>query len=241
MDKKPFLNGEIIISLLHELDDLANEPCRIIICGGACAIVAHGLNRLTGDIDIFEPIPKTHDFYKHLKKIEEEHGFDSAWFNEGAKGFSDCLNPNYKKRLIPIDKDFKNLSVFAISKADLITMKLCAWREPDREDIISLGIKNEEMKIIKENVTYMQNNRPGSAEKALRAMTELGLIKSEPLKADYVSNLAELIQFYKEQTGKEASIEEIRQWKNRESYNLSFSSVARSFVKGKDFNKGMDI
>jgi len=38
MDNKKQLSGEKIISLLQELNALVNEPCRIIICGGASAI-----------------------------------------------------------------------------------------------------------------------------------------------------------------------------------------------------------
>ena len=41
------LSGSKIISLLKELDRHVTEPCRIIICGGAAAIVGYGMNRFT--------------------------------------------------------------------------------------------------------------------------------------------------------------------------------------------------
>jgi len=237
MDKKPVLSGEKIISLLHELGALIKEPCRIIICGGAAAIVAHGLKRLTGDIDTFEPIPKVHDFYAKIKKIEEEHGLDAAWFNEGAKGYIDCLSANFKKRLISVDKGFNHLEVFAISKPDLITMKICAWRESDKDDIQSLGVGPEDLKIIAENIAHMRVLKPETADKAERVLGELGLVKMEPISAEKVSNLAELIQFYKEQTGRDALLEEIRTWKDRVSDGLRFSSLAKSLVKSKTEKK----
>lgn len=240
MSTKTPMDSNKIVSLLNDLDNLVNEHFRIIICGGAAAIIAHGLKRLTGDIDTFEPIPKSHSFYNKIKQIEETNGLDSAWFNESAKGFSDCLSLNYKNRLIPIDKGFKFLEVYAISKADLITMKLCAWRESDKEDILNLGITEEDMKIINENIAFMRTNRLVLAEKALRVLGELGLIKTEPLTADKVSNLAELIQFYKDQTDDDASVEKIRKWKDIVSDGLRFSHIARS-IKGKDIEKGMDI
>lgn len=242
MDKKQTLNGDTIVSLLLELDSLVKEPCRIIICGGAAAIVAHGLDRMTGDIDTFEPIPKTHDFYQHIKRIGEEHGLDPAWFNEGAKGFSDCLDRRYKDRLVPIDRGFKNLSVYAIAKADFITMKICAWREPDKDDITRIGVTKEDMVIIEENIAYLHGRRPDLADKATRVLSELGLKTAVPLTAEKVSNLAELVQYYKEQTGRDASIEEMRKWKDRVSDGLRFSSLARTIGnKSKDLGKGMDI
>jgi hypothetical protein len=240
MQIKQDLNGDKIISLLHELDNLLNEPCTIILCGGASAIVAHGLKRLTGDIDIFEPIPKTHGFYNHIKRIEQEHGLDPTWFNESAKGFSGCLNPGFKDRIIPVGSDFKNLSVYAISKADFITMKICAWREPDKDDITSVGVTNEDMIIIDENIAYLQKRRPDLADKALRVLSELGLKQADPLTPEKISNFAELIQFFKEQTGKDASVEEIKKWKERVSDGLRISNLARAIIKGKEISKGMD-
>ena len=53
------LNGLKIISLLKDLDRSIAEPCRIVICGGAAAIVGYGIKRITGDIDILEPFPES--------------------------------------------------------------------------------------------------------------------------------------------------------------------------------------
>ncbi len=79
------LNGSKIISLLKDLDRLVAEPCRIIICGGAAAIVGYGMKRLTGDIDILEPFPKSDSFYKAVKDLSKSHGLDPKWINDGAK------------------------------------------------------------------------------------------------------------------------------------------------------------
>jgi hypothetical protein len=70
------LNGSRIVALLKELDSHVAEPCRIIICGGAAAIVGYGMKRLTGDIDILEPIPKSESFYKAVKDLSKSHGLD---------------------------------------------------------------------------------------------------------------------------------------------------------------------
>jgi hypothetical protein len=52
----------VIGILLKGLDNHVAEPCRIIICGEAAAIVGYGMKRLTGDIDTLEPVPKSDSF-----------------------------------------------------------------------------------------------------------------------------------------------------------------------------------
>lgn len=231
MNKKQTLNGKKIIALLRELDKRINAPCRIIICGGAAAIVAYGLKRLTGDIDTFEPVPKSPDFYKQIKKIEEAHGLDPGWFNESAKGFSDCLSPGYKKRLIPINRGFKNLEVYAIAQADFITMKACAWREADKDDISSMAVTKQDMAIIDENISSMHKIRPDLADKAVRVLSELGLKKAEMPQAAAIATLAELIQFFRERTGKDAPLEEIKGWRDEIRAGAAPSSLAKAICR----------
>jgi hypothetical protein len=151
------LNGSEIVSLLQDLDRNIAEPCRIIICGGAAAIVGYGMKRLTGDIDILEPCPKSESFYKGVKDLSESHGLDPKWINDGIKGFVDCLSQDYQERLIPLSSGFVNLEVFIISKPDFITMKICAWREADKQDVTAIGISKEDLPIIHANLAYVLN------------------------------------------------------------------------------------
>lgn len=227
------LNGSKIISLLKELDSHVAEPCRIVICGGAAAIVGYGMKRLTGDIDILEPIPKSESFYKAVKDISKSHGLDPKWINDGAKGFLDDLSPDFQKRLIPLNEEFENLHVFIISKPDLITMKICAWREADKADIEALGISKEDLTIINSNLAHVEKHSPDRAHKAHLVLSELGVQKLRILKAAEVTSLAELIQYYRQHEKKEAPIEEIRTWKQEIEKGIKPSSLAQSILEGK--------
>jgi hypothetical protein len=237
------LNQSRIIMLLQDLDKEIKEHCRIVICGGAAAIVGYGLKRATGDIDIFEPIPKSSGFYNAVSQISEMQGLDEKWINDGVKGFSDYLSPSYKNRLIPLNEGFENMEVFIISKADFITMKVCAWRESDKADVESLGISESDASIIKENLTYLENHSPDKAQKAMLVLTELGIHKAEPIKADNIKNLAELIQFIGQSRGQEPSIDEIRNWKDKMDLGVKPSSIAKTLSPSKVKNNanGMDI
>jgi len=214
------------------------------ICGGAAAIVGYGMKRLTGDIDILEPCPKSESFYRAVKDLSESHGLDPKWINDGTKGFVDYLSPDYQKRLMPLSAGFANLDVFIIGKPDFITMKICAWREADKEDVKALGISKEDLTIINANLAYVAKHSPDRAHKAHLVLSELGVQEVRSLKAEDVSSLAELIQFYRQHEKKEASIEEIRKWKYEIGRGLKPSFLAKSISEGKqreDPSMDMDI
>jgi hypothetical protein len=230
------LNGSKIVSLLKALDRSIHEPCKIIICGGAAAIVGYGMKRFTGDIDILEPQPKSESFYKAVKELSKSHNLDPKWINDGVKGFLDDLSPDYQKRLLPLSEGFENLEVFIISKPDLITMKICAWREADKEDIDALGISKEDLTVINANLIYVAKHSPDRAHKAHLVLSELGVQELRILKPEEVTSLAELIQYYRQHEKKEASIEEIRKWKDEIGKGMKPSSLARLISEGKQMD-----
>jgi hypothetical protein len=236
------LNGSKILSLLKDLDGSMAESCRIVICGGAAAIVGYGMKRLTGDIDILEPQPKRESFYKAVMDLSKRYSLDAKWINDGAKGFLDDLDPDFQKRLIPLSEGFKNLEVFILSKPDLITMKICAWREADKEDVEALGISKEDLKVINANLEYVARHSPDRAHKACLVLSELGIQELQILNPDNVTCLAELIQYYRQHEKKEATIEEIRKWKNEIGKGIKPSSLARSFSEGRQMDDpGVDM
>lgn len=235
------LNQEKIVSLLKQLDNLINYPCSIVICGGAAAIVGYGLKRLTGDIDILEPFPKHSSFYKSVKELLEYNDLDSNAINDGAKGFVSHLSPNYRKRVIPLNAGFKNLDVSIISKADFITMKICAWRESDIQDVKSIGISKEDLLIIDENISHMARFQPDIAQKAQLVLSEIGIRKAPVIKPENVNSLSELIQFFKEKTSNDASLDDIKKWRNDIASGLKPSFLAINISKKNNLFIGMDI
>jgi hypothetical protein len=238
------LNGSKIISLLQELDRNIQEPCRIIICGGAAAIVGYGLKRFTGDIDIFEPFPKSESFNNTVKNISESHGLDPKWINDGVKGFVDYLSPDYKKRLIPLKLGFKNLEAFIISKPDFVTMKICAWREADKVDVERIGISKEDISIINKNLAYIQRHSPDKAYKASLVLSELGFKPIQSIKPEEISTLSELVQYYIQKKGRDPELSEIREWQGKIKLGITPGFLAEEMTKGKkkdNLSKGMDI
>ena len=112
-------------------------------------------------------------------------------------------------------------------------MKICAWREADKADIEALGISHEDLKIINTNLAHVEKHSPDRAHKAHLVLSELGVQELRILKAVEVTSLAELIQYYGQHEKKEASIEEIRTWKQEIQKGIKPSSLAQSFSEGK--------
>lgn len=218
-----------IIRLLHELDNHIDEPCKIIICGGAAIIAGFGIERTTGDIDVLEVKPKNKSFFDSVKKIAENNELKQNWLNDGAKGYIDYLHPSYKNRLIPVNETFKNLSAFFVGKSDLITMKICAWRESDKEDVDALDATKEDLKIINENIEYFQKISPDIAYKANLVLAELKLIPQKKLKINDIKTLTELAQFYTQRTNKEPAMIQLVSWRTQLDKGTPIKEIAKSY------------
>jgi hypothetical protein len=180
-------------------------------------------------------------FYNKVRDLLERNGLDPKCINDSAKGFVDYLSPEYKNRLIPLNAGFKNLDVSIISKADLLTMKICAWRESDMQDVTTIGISEEDLKIIKENIEHITSHSPDRAQKAQLVLTEIGVISVPKLNCEDVKTLTELIQFYCQKNSSNPSIDEIKRWKYEIASGLNASDLAVSLVKNKEKSSGLDI
>jgi hypothetical protein len=227
MNKK--FDEKEIIRLLHELDDYIDEPCKIIICGGAAIIAGFGVERTTGDIDALVVDPKNKSFFESVKQVAENNDLKHDWINDGAKGYIDNLQPSYIRRLIPVNENFKNLHAFFISKADLITMKICAWRELDKKDIDDLGVNQKDLKIINENIEHLSKFDSSKAYKAQLVLSELNLSPKRSFKATEVKTLTELAQFYMQQKNKEPTMVQIVSWKDQVNKGTPIKEIAKNY------------
>lgn len=141
-----------ICKMIVSLEKYIDQPLKMIICGGAAAILAHKMRRNTADVDLVFLSYHPPDFERAKAEIADEFGVDVNWLNEGAKGYADYLPGDFRKRLIRINLKSKLITAWAIGKVDLIVMKLASFRPEDLEDIDSLGIKKEDVKIIKQAI-----------------------------------------------------------------------------------------
>ena len=88
-----------IAMMLKSLEKHIDRPIEMIICGGAAAILAHGMKRTTADVDLVFLSYRPPDFGRIKAEIAESFGVDANWLNEGAKGYADYLLDDFRKAI----------------------------------------------------------------------------------------------------------------------------------------------
>ncbi len=137
-----------IAMMLAAFGKRVDRPIEMIVCGGAAAILAHRMKRTTADVDLVFLSYRPPDFEKIRAEVADSFGVDANWLNEGAKGYADYLPDDFRERLVRIDLGSSSVTAWAIGKADLIVMKLAAFRPEDLADVDALGIRKDDVEII---------------------------------------------------------------------------------------------
>lgn len=121
-----FSRGEIesAISRLGELANLEGTHVELLIVGGAAMVLAFGARESTKDVD-FAPLGNTDlQVVRRLaRQVAQEKGWNDDWLNDAAKGFLHGVSFG--------DTVFESsgIRVYSPSTAQLLAMKLTAWRD----------------------------------------------------------------------------------------------------------------
>ncbi|OGJ86910.1 MAG: hypothetical protein A2487_05845 [Candidatus Raymondbacteria bacterium RifOxyC12_full_50_8] len=167
---------EGIVSLLRELDQTLSIQTQIIVCGGAAGILVHGLERDTLDINILAGEPPVAQLSKHIISLANKHGLPEKWINDGAKGYIDYLPDDFRDRLIRLKATFKHIKVYALSRVDLIIMKLAAFRPEDIEDIVFLKPETKDIPTITSAIDKISRFDAKTAHRIELYLKEKGLV-----------------------------------------------------------------
>lgn len=130
------LTKEQIEQYLSEMNDrLAAQGVsgEIVLCGGAVMTLVYNARLSTKDIDaLFAPTAILRNIAKNMA---EEHGLDSDWFNDAAKGFIDTSRMEFEDV-----KRYSNLIVRRPGDEEMLALKLASAREDskDAEDALLL-------------------------------------------------------------------------------------------------------
>ena len=169
------LEHKKICRMIASLEKYIDQPLEMIICGGAAAILAHKMKRNTADVDLVFLSYHPPDIERIKAEIADEFGVGAGWLNEGAKGYADYLPDDFRKRLIRINLRTKLITAWAIGRVDLIVMKLASFRPEDLEDIDSLGIRKEDVKIIRRAIQKVSSFDKKAALRMKLFLEERGL------------------------------------------------------------------
>lgn len=214
------LNRAEMIKMLHELDNELNSDLIIEICGSSCAILNHGLNRSSGDIDIMRSSINLTDseLHKAIHTVAIHHGSDDLWLNDHSKEFLKKILDDFKPSSSPISgEQFKHLKPRVISKADFVITKLAYYdyiRQHDILDLKSLSLNNDDVKLIYKKLDDLSKNHPYDS---LMIEGNFKSIRSDLVKDDNsysYSNGKEIADYALKRYGIKASLNKIDEWQD---------------------------
>lgn len=114
---------------LSEELEIASQQAEIIVVGGAALVLLFGARDTTKDVDAYFVRPEASQIRDAVARVAMRLELPSDWLNDGAKGYLVGLSTGdvlYQSR---------SLVAHAASTAQLLAMKLAAWRDAiDRAD-----------------------------------------------------------------------------------------------------------
>ncbi len=115
-------------ALSEELVGL-DDRAEIVVVGGAALVLLFGARETTKDVDVFFVRPSAAKFREAAGRVAQRFNLPDDWLNDAAKGFLVGLTEG------AILYESPYLLARAVSVAQLLAMKLAAWRDAiDRDD-----------------------------------------------------------------------------------------------------------
>lgn len=105
------------------------ERAEIVVAGGAALVLLFNARRTTRDVDAYVVRPEASHVRDAVRQVADDLELPRDWLNEGAKGYFVGVSKGQ------VLHESETLVVRAVSTAQLLAMKLAAWRDAiDRAD-----------------------------------------------------------------------------------------------------------
>ena len=147
---------------LEALGRLCSPGTNVVLVGGAALILGYGVARTTHDIDVLVATPRLAEFGRAIEQVAEQLDLATRWINDGAKAYGEVLPDDFGDRLTDIGR-FGHLSVAAVSRRDLLLLKLHALRPEDLEDVDALEPTPEEIAFVRAQLPRIARFDPARA------------------------------------------------------------------------------
>jgi hypothetical protein len=159
-----------------------NGEVEILVVGGAAGMVT-GLfppERMTADCDVVRVVPKDASaaMGKAATAAAKELNLSADWLSEQVQQL-DVLPDGWRRRRKQVGK-FGNLVVYAAGRRDLLAMKVYANRPQDRADILSMGLKPDDIAFVRQYLTMMKvPSRQANLDQVVAAEKLLDALEAE--------------------------------------------------------------
>ncbi len=163
-----------MIQAFQRLDEVVTQSTRVIVGGGAAMLAAYQIPISTEDVD---GVPDKGSmelaaFKKEVRLVGRELGIPQDWLNDYFSTFLFVLPSDYGTRLVPLYQG-KHLEVCALSKEELILMKLFAGREKDIPHARALIRKGADLRIVEKRIQELVEKKIPGAQRAWDFLSDL--------------------------------------------------------------------
>ncbi len=150
------MTGSDIMSHLARLGEVFKFPGKVelLLVGGAAGILTKQLesSRTTGDCDVIRYLPSQAQqaVREAARKVAAERSLPDNWLNSKAMQL-DILPDGWNTRKVLVGT-FGRLTIFALSRRDLLATKFYAGHPRDVEDITAMNPSKKELSFVR---TYL--------------------------------------------------------------------------------------
>ncbi len=147
------LTSPIIEAAFRRLGELVDYHCEIeiLLVGGAAGMVTGVLPaaRTTTDCDVMVYLPEEAlaVVESAADKVADEMGLAVHWLNSDVQVRRDALPDAWRSRRVAVGV-YGRLAVYAVSRPDLIAMKVLAGRPQDLEDLAAMKPRQDELDFV---------------------------------------------------------------------------------------------
>jgi len=170
------MDRDDLIELLRQVDASLESPIEIVVVGGAAMILHFGAERATRDIDAIVLRGAAVELRAAARAVARVRDLDEDWLNDGVKGYSGILPPDFATRLTALRLGLSKLTVYALGRPDQAAMKIVALREQDLEDLELLlpPRSASELAVLRRVAEHLATFRPDWALKLRLFLEEKG-------------------------------------------------------------------
>ncbi|MCA9304733.1 MAG: hypothetical protein KC996_11480 [Phycisphaerales bacterium] len=143
----------------------------ILLVGGAAGMLTNllGRNRVTTDCDVMVYLPPNAMAAVQLaaETVADELKLAPSWLNSDVQLRVDALPDGWEQRKQLVG-EFQRLRVHAISRVDLIAMKVLAGRDQDIEDLEAMRVRVDDAEFVRRYLGELANKGtdPGQIDNA---------------------------------------------------------------------------
>ena len=132
-----------------------HREVELLLVGGAAGMLTGLLppSRTTADCDVMALVPQEAALAVHCAagQVGQELDLPSTWLNSDVQLLRHALPTGWKTRRVWVGT-WGLLRVFAVSRVDLIAMKILAGRAQDLEDIRAMKVRTDDVEFVQEHL-----------------------------------------------------------------------------------------